>query len=167
MNPENAVHKIGGHELTEQDKGRRVTYVPGHADGVVPNRKPYYIELVDLLLRGSADEREAWRTNMGQLQARIDTIKQHKLKMKTKKGWDASNLSLSVYMKEPTEIDEEMYMYISEVVAPHYLRQDLTQGGDPYGAMPAEDGTTVFTYMTVSEVNGKYFYLGILPEFKQ
>ena len=27
-------------------------------------------------------------------------------------------------------------------------------------------GKKVFTYMTVNSINGKFFYLGILPEFK-
>lgn len=49
------------------------------ADGVVRNRKPYYIELVDLLLRGSADEATAWLFNVEQLQERINWIQQHKL----------------------------------------------------------------------------------------
>lgn len=92
--------------------------------------------------------------------------------MKTKEDWNGSGLQLSEYMPEPCEIDEELYMYIGEVVAPHYLGTDdlrgLMQGGDPEGKVEGyyiEDD--IFTYMTVSEVNDKYFYLGILPEFKQ
>lgn len=89
-------------------------------------------------------------------------------KIKTKKGWDKSGLNLDKYLTEPCEIDEEMYMYIGECVAPKYCSPWLTQGGDPETSAPSfnEEDDDVFYYMTVSEVNDRYYYLGILPEFR-
>lgn len=82
--------------------------------------------------------------------------------MKTYKEWDLSELNLDKYLTEPCEIDEELELYIGEIVAPQYLGNGLTQMGE---AEKDEDGIPF--YMTTSCVNGKYFYLGVLPEFKQ
>lgn len=82
--------------------------------------------------------------------------------MKTYKEFEVSNLNLSEFLIEPTEIDEELALFIGESVPPSYLSQRLCQGGD---AEKEEDG--VLFYTTTYIVNGKHFYLGILPEFKQ
>lgn len=81
---------------------------------------------------------------------------------KTRKGWEKSNLDLDKYLTEPCEIDEELSLYIGECVAPTYYSDGLTQGGDP-----EKHEDSIGFYMTTSIVNGKHFYLGILPEFKQ
>jgi len=87
--------------------------------------------------------------------------------MKTKEEWDTSGLPLDYYMPEPCEIDEEMYMYIAKWVCPHYLEDGLIQCGEPIRATYGELMEEIMIRATVSEVNGKYFYLGELPDFKQ
>ena len=87
--------------------------------------------------------------------------------MKTLKGWEESNLNLDEYLKEPCEIDEELALYIGECVAPQYVSPEFTQGGDCEKTESNIDGEIIEYYMTTSSVNGKEFYLGILPEFKQ
>lgn len=82
--------------------------------------------------------------------------------MKTKKEWNKSGLDLTEYLDEPCEINEELFNYILECTAPQYLDYGLGQTGE---AEKHEDG--VGYYMTVSFVNNKHFYLGILPEFVQ
>ena len=86
--------------------------------------------------------------------------------IKTLKEWDEKDCSLDEYLPEPCEIDEDIANYIGECVAPNYINnfmnQGLCQGGD---AQDEEDG--VFWYMTVLNKNNKYFYLGVLPEFKE
>ncbi|WP_421977849.1 hypothetical protein [Roseivirga seohaensis] len=90
-------------------------------------------------------------------------------KIKTLKGWKKSNLNLDDYLPEPCEIDEELSLYIGECVPAKYLgfENKLTQGGDCEKEEEAEDGDPIGYYMTTSFVNGKNFYLGILPEFRQ
>lgn len=88
---------------------------------------------------------------------------------KTLKGWEKSNVDLDKYLTEPCEIDEELSNYIGECVAPQYLgwENGLTQGGDPEKHEDSEDGEPIGYYMTTLHINGKHFYLGILPEFRQ
>lgn len=81
---------------------------------------------------------------------------------KTKRGWEKSNLNLDKYLTEPCEIDEELYNYIGETVAPEYCSDGIIQLGE---ASYEKDG--VLHYDTASFINGKYFYLGILPKFKK
>lgn len=83
--------------------------------------------------------------------------------MKTLKAWEKSNYRLDAYLgKIPCQIDEALALYIGECVAPQYCSPDFTQTGEPdyekYG---------VECYITTSSVDGKYYFLGILPEFKQ
>ncbi len=88
--------------------------------------------------------------------------------MKTLKKWEKSGLDLDIYLGEPCEIDEDIANYIGEVVAPNYLGHDLVQGGDAERSVESYDSfKKIYFYMTTSYVNGKYFYLGVLPEFKQ
>jgi len=83
--------------------------------------------------------------------------------MKTRKGWEKSNLDLINYLTEPCQIDEELHNYLGEIVAPQYCYDGLIQLGE--AERTDDDG--IFYYMSSSFVNGKYFYLGILPEFRQ
>ena len=85
------------------------------------------------------------------------------MKKKTYKSWEKSEVDLDKYLDEPCEIDEALDLYIGECVAPKYLSYGLTQGGD----CVFEDDLNTRYYMTTSVVNGKHFYLGVLPEFKQ
>lgn len=86
--------------------------------------------------------------------------------MKTFKEWENSNLDMDVYLNEPCEIDEELYLDILECVPPYYLGDLAQQGGDAIDSFENDKGKKVLTYMTVNSMNGKFFYLGILPEFK-
>lgn len=83
--------------------------------------------------------------------------------MKTRKGWERSKLDLDVYLYEPCRIDEELHNYLGEIVAPQYCNNGLVQLGE--AERSDIDGT--MCYMTSMHINGKYFYLGILPEFAQ
>ena len=85
------------------------------------------------------------------------------MKMKTLKGWNKSNLSLIEYLTEPCQIDEELHNYLGEIVAPQYCFGGLVQLGEA----ERSDDVGILYYMSSSFVNGKYFYLGILPEFRQ
>jgi len=86
---------------------------------------------------------------------------------KTRKEWGKSKLDLDKYLTEPCEIDEELSLYIGECVAPKYCGGGFAQGGDPEKHEDSEDGEPIGFYMTTSIVNGRHYYLGILPEFKQ
>ena len=90
--------------------------------------------------------------------------------MKTLEAWEKSNLDLDDYLgNEPCEIDEVLFNYIAETVLPQFLYGGFVQGGE----CERSEFTNpfyleeIFFYMTTSSVNEKYFYLGILPEFKQ
>lgn len=88
--------------------------------------------------------------------------------IKTLKGWEKSNLDLDEYLGPgPCRINEELSSYIGECVPPKYTSEEFTQGGDPHDHETSEDGDFIGYYMTVKHVEGKYFYLGVLPEFKQ
>lgn len=82
--------------------------------------------------------------------------------MKTFKGWQKSGLNLDKYLTEPCRIDEELELYLGEIVAPQYCGNNLTQLGEPEFK---KEG--VYFYMTAYNFEGKSYYLGILPEFKQ
>lgn len=86
--------------------------------------------------------------------------------MKTLKGWEESNLDMDEYLNEPCEIDEELYLDILECVPTHYSGELAQQGGDACDSFENHKGKKVFTYRTVNSLNGKFFNLGILPEFK-
>lgn len=83
--------------------------------------------------------------------------------MKTLKGWERSKLDLDVYLSETCQIDESLHNYLGEIVAPQYCGNGLVQLGE--AERSDSDGTMY--YMTSMHLNGKYFYLGILPEFAQ
>lgn len=90
---------------------------------------------------------------------------------KTFKKWEKSDLDLDDYLGEiPCEIDEELYNFIGECVAPQYLggQNGLVQGGDAFDSEDTgEDFEEIFTYSTCRQIGEKFYYLGILPEFKQ
>lgn len=70
---------------------------------------------------------------------------------------------LTEFLENPCEIDKEMYYHIiCGYVSPSYSGNDgIAQAGEPEKNV---DG--VYYFMTVSHINGKYWYLGVLPEFK-
>lgn len=87
------------------------------------------------------------------------------MKKKTLKEWNKSNLDLAEYLgNTPCEIDQHLDYYIGECTAPKYLSYRFTQGGN---AEDHESESDVGYYHTTSRFNNKYYYLGVLPEFKQ
>lgn len=82
---------------------------------------------------------------------------------KTYKGWEKANVHLEAFLGEkPCEIDERLALYIGECTAPQYLSKDFTQTGEAF-----TEKLGILHYMTVSHIDGRDYYLGILPEFKQ
>lgn len=85
--------------------------------------------------------------------------------MKTLKQFEnnESDQDLDEFLQVGDEIDEQMYYHIGcGYMAPQYDNGNIMQGGDACDKQ--KDG--IYTYMTVSRVQNKYYYLGILPEFK-
>ena len=89
--------------------------------------------------------------------------------MKTYEEWEKSGLAFDDYLVEPCEIDERLDMFIGDCIAPNYLGEGLTQGGDcvKQEVSPCDGRKLIKYYSTSCHVNGKYFYLGILPEFRR
>lgn len=99
---------------------------------------------------------------------KIDASQKQISEIKTLSGWKKSKINLDKYLTEPCEIDEELYHYVGEATAPSYIDKGLIQMGEAEYSEEADDSLDhIMYYMTVSIVNKKYFYLGILPEFKQ
>ena len=84
------------------------------------------------------------------------------MRKKTFKSWEKSNINLDEFLTEPCEIDERLSNYLGECTCPKYCSPKFTQSGEPEYH---DDGISF--HMTVSRINNKYFYLGILPEFKE
>lgn len=86
------------------------------------------------------------------------------MKKKTLKQWEKSNLDLDKFLFEPCEIDEEMFNWIGEIISPQYLGEGIVQGGDCDRHV---DGVGFYATAYHDSQFNTYFYLGILPEFKQ
>ncbi|TGE22807.1 hypothetical protein [Hymenobacter metallicola] len=83
--------------------------------------------------------------------------------MKTYDEWEATEVSLTQYLQPCDEIDEELYDHMGGVVSPQYCTQRLLQSGEP-----EREERGVMHYLSfMAREDGKYFYLGILPKFKQ
>lgn len=80
---------------------------------------------------------------------------------KTLKEWEKSGLDWNEYFKPGDQIDEETFLYIGEEVGSNYSDQNFMQCAE------AEDSKNgIDTYSTAFATNdGKYYYLGILPDF--
>jgi hypothetical protein len=87
--------------------------------------------------------------------------------VKTFEQWQASGEDLDLFLNLPCEIDEELANYMAEVIAPTYCANGIVQGGDPESSEKGEDGNDIFSYLTTLQIGDQYFYLGILPEFRQ
>lgn len=81
---------------------------------------------------------------------------------KSYKRWQKLNINLDKYLCSPCEIDEELYNYLGETVPPQYCSNGFVQLGE---CVYSDDIGTNY-YMTASMYEGKYYFLGILPEFK-
>ena len=76
-------------------------------------------------------------------------------------------MDLDLFLIEPCEIDEELYSHIlCGYMAPVYERNHIGQGGDPHSSVLGDNGEQIYTYSTVSRIGYKFFFLGVLPEFK-
>jgi len=83
-------------------------------------------------------------------------------RIKTLKGWERSGVYLGNYLSEPCRINEALANYIGECTAPKYCSSEFIQAGEPERT---EDGVSF--HITVFRRLGVYWYIGILPEFKQ
>ena len=85
--------------------------------------------------------------------------------MKTKKEWIRSERELTSFLRVGDQIDESLYNYIAEVVAPTYMNQGWVQMGE----CQYSEGNTMY-YVTAHYDMGRtgiYTYYGILPLFKK
>lgn len=89
------------------------------------------------------------------------------MRKKTYKGWLETTLDLDKYLAEPCVIDSDLYHFILACAPFKSFSLGLIQGGDSEEHGETEDGEPIEYYMTISEVDDRYFYLGILPEFRQ
>ena len=97
------------------------------------------------------------------------TMDEYKNSIKTYQEWEKSNLNISDYLPFPCEIDEVLANHISESTFPHYNTGEFTQGLDPEFSRNSYDDSPekeVFFYTSFSQINGRFFYLGVLPEFR-
>jgi len=80
--------------------------------------------------------------------------------MKTFYDWEESGLDLTEFVKPGDEIDYEIYEHIGfALVGPNYDDGEILQCGE---CSFERDG--IDYYMTATEKDGKYFYLGELPD---
>lgn len=80
--------------------------------------------------------------------------------MKTFEAWNNSGLDLTEFVKPGDEIDYEIYEHIGyALVSPNYDDGKTLQCGE---CSFKRDGVNYF--MTAEEKDGKYFYLGELPD---
>ncbi len=89
------------------------------------------------------------------------------MEIKTLSWWNDTDLEMDEYLNPLDEIDEELYWHIAcGWMASHYQHGGLIQGGDPIEKISTDSGG-IYTYATVNEIGGRFYYLGDLPEFKQ
>lgn len=82
--------------------------------------------------------------------------------MKTLKQFEKSQKSFDEFLKPMDRIDEELYEHITcAYVAPNYTDQKCAQNGE---CTKSENG--IDYYETVITVDGKYYYLGLMPSFE-
>lgn len=80
--------------------------------------------------------------------------------MKTFYNWEKSGLNLTEFVRLGDEIDYEIYEHIGyALVGPNYNNGKIIQCGE---CSFERDG--IDYYMTATEKDGKYFYLGELPD---
>lgn len=85
--------------------------------------------------------------------------------MKTYQAWeDAPSTRFTEFVKPMDEVDEEMFMHFAEVVPTQYHVGNLMQSGE---AVSKDRGR--YLYMTFAGYGEptRYYYLGVLPPFKQ
>lgn len=82
--------------------------------------------------------------------------------MKTNKQWEESGLDFHDFISPLDEIDLEIYIHFAEIVAPQYCNNGLLQCGE---AWDEKDG--VYRFETFTTIGDRFYYIGVLPEFKQ
>lgn len=89
---------------------------------------------------------------------------------KTLKGWEKSEIHRYKYLQAGDEIDEALFLDISECVAPEYSDQLFVQNGEASSSyrVDALDYKRLYYHETAIATNdGRYYYLGELPSFTQ
>lgn len=87
--------------------------------------------------------------------------------MKTYNDWEKSNIDLDKYLGEiPCEIDEGLFNYVGEAVAPLFIYDGFAQCGE-VEFTKGEREDMISYHITCRIIEDKYYYLGILPEFQQ
>ena len=85
--------------------------------------------------------------------------------MKTYQKWaDSPEMSITEYLKPMDEVDEEMFLHFAEVVPTQYHVGDLMQSGE---ASFEDRGRLHYKTFAGYGEPTRYYYLGILPPFKQ
>jgi len=89
-------------------------------------------------------------------------------RIKTVAKFEKQGLELDKYLSPFDEIDEEMFLHIACAYVPcTYDIGGIVQGGDACDSIGEYPQKKVYTYMTAQRIGYKYYYLGVLPEFKQ
>ena len=83
---------------------------------------------------------------------------------KTYEGWEKSCLDLSEYLYSPCEIDSDLFYYLLDCVPAAYCENGIIQGGD---AEFKRGGVQHYNTLYEDRTTKRFYYLGILPEFKQ
>lgn len=82
--------------------------------------------------------------------------------MRTYRQWEKSGLNLDDYLVPGDYIDEAIYLYIGEVVAPYFVSDRFVQCGEPSTHIDEIPYRT-----TAMKIGSKYLYLGDMPEFSE
>lgn len=81
---------------------------------------------------------------------------------KTLEKWEAGKeMDLEDYLQPMDEIDYDLYAYSWAWVSPYWSSNGFIQWGEPNNTI-----NDVYYRMTFATVNERYYYLGILPEFR-
>lgn len=93
------------------------------------------------------------------------------MKRKTLEGWNKSNLNLDDYLDMPCKIDEGLYLYVCEQLPCNSIDIGdnlIVQGLEPVSRLSnVYSKEVVYSFTTVAIIGGEYFYIGVLPEFKE
>jgi len=76
--------------------------------------------------------------------------------LKTKSGWDSSNLNLTDYLQVGDEVDEGLKEYFISVLLPITWTERAIQISEPYDT----NGQGRFTYRTIEKIKDKWVYTG-------
>lgn len=78
--------------------------------------------------------------------------------MKTMEGWNRSKTTLSEYLNIGDVVDDKIYGYFFGVLPPATMTETRVQLGEPM----RHDRNGNPMYMTLSKINKKWLYAGVL-----